>query len=239
MKKLLAFLPLLCILIASNAQEKTLNVSYYKVKLGHRALFNKAMEEHNAKYRPANSSFSIVVYNLMGGEHNNEVLILSNLGKSFKERDNAPAPPAGAQDDVYNTIHPQLEAITGGDLLVYKAEYSNSAFSDRADKAVTTTYFLKGVGADFWNIVKKLPAAWNKAGIKIAAYMPSTGSSRLVLTKRLPNGWGELDENKNLSKAYDEVYGIGSYEKDMQVFRGGINTIDRVMMTLNKGLSSK
>ena len=240
MKKLLTVLTLMMVAVLSNAQETTMNASYYKVKLGHRNMLNKAMADHNAKFRPAGSTYAIVAYNLVGGEHNNEILILSNLGKSFKDRDQMAPASKEAQDDLYANVHQHLEDITGGDVLVYKKEYSNSAFNERAEKALTTQYFLKyGVNDEFWNVVKKLPAVWTKAGMKVAAYSPTTGSTRLFLTRRLPNGWSELDENKNLAKAYDEVYGAGTYDKDIKIFRSYIERKDAIMMTLNKEMSSK
>ena len=54
-------------------------------------------------------------YNLVGGEHNNEILILSNLGKSFKDRDQMIPASKEAQDDLYANVHQHLEDITGGD----------------------------------------------------------------------------------------------------------------------------
>lgn len=222
------------------AQEVTMNVNYYKSKLGHRNELIKAMAEHNAKFRPAGSTYAVVAYNLVGGEHNNEILMLSNLGKSFKDRDLTPTASKEAQEHLYSTVHPHIEAITGGDVLVYRKDYSNSAFNERAEKALTTIYYLHyNVGNEFWDVVKKLPAVWNKAGMKVAAYTPTTGSSRLFLTRRMPNGWSELDENKSLSKAYDEVYGAGTYEKDIKIFRAGVERKDAVMMTQNKDMSSK
>jgi hypothetical protein len=240
MKKMLIALTLMMVAAVSYAQETTMNAVYYKVKLGHRNMLNKAMLEHNAKFRPAGSNYAVVAFNLVGGEHNNEVLMLSNLGKSFKERDLMAPASKDAQDDLYANIHPHLEDITGGDVLVYKKEYSNSAFNDRAEKALTTQYFLKyTVDDEFWNVVKKLPAAWTKAGMKVAVYTPTTGSSRVFFTRRMPNGWSELDENKNLAKAYDEVYGAGTFDKDVKIFRSYVEKKDAIMMTLNKDMSSK
>jgi hypothetical protein len=240
MKKVIFFFLAIISFLGIMAQETTLNANYYKVKMGHRNQLYKAMAEHNAKYRQAGSSYAVVAYNLVGGEHHNEVLLLNNIGKSFKDRDQMPPIPVGAQDDLYNTVHPHIEAITGGDLMVYKKEYSNSAFNDRSEKSMTTVYYLKfNVGSDFWDIVKKLPKVWDKAGMKVAGYVPTTGSTRLILTRRMPNGWSELDENKSLAKAYDEVYGIGSYEKDIQIFRAGVERKDATLMTMSKDMSSK
>ena len=240
MKKMITTLTMIMVVIVSFSQETTMNAVYYKVKLGHRNMLNKAMAEHNAKFRPAGSTYAVVAYNLVGGEHNNEVLMLSNLGKSFKDRDLMATASKEAQDDLYANVHQHLEDISGGDVLVYKKDYSNSAFSERAEKALTTQYFLKfNVNDEFWNIVKKLPAAWTKAGMKVAAYTPTTGSSRLFFTRRMPNGWSELDENKNLAKAYDEVYGAGTYDIDIKIFRSYIERKDATMMTQNKEMSSK
>lgn len=198
------------------------------------------MASHNARFRPAGSPLAVVAYNILGGEHNNEVLVTTQLGWSFKDRDQMPPASPEASDDLYTNIHPHLEGITAGDLLVYRKEYSNVAFNERADKAQTSVYYLKPtVGKEFWDVVKKLPAVWDKAGMKVAGYIPQTGSSRLVLTRRMPNGWSELDENRDLAKAYDEVYGKGMYDKEIQVFRNGVERKDVMMMTRNKDMSSK
>jgi hypothetical protein len=224
----------------SSAQLTTVNSYYYKVKMGHKTQLNKAMASHNARFRPAGSPNAVVAYNVFGGEHNNEVLVIGNLGKSFKDRDlMAPASPE-ALDDLYTNIHSHLEDITAGDVLVYRKEYSNAAFDERAEKTLSTVYYLKPtVGKEFWDVVRKLPAVWDKAGMRIAGYTTQTGSTRLVLTRRMPNGWSELDENKDLAKAYDEVYGKGAYDREIQVFRNGVERRDAMMLTMNKEMSSK
>lgn len=239
MKKIIFFL-LVAISTTVFSQEQSINIVYYKVKMGQRASLYKAMSEYNAKFRPAGSPYAVITYNLVGGEHNGELLILSNIGKSFTERDMAAPMPKDMQNELYTTIHSYMESISGGDVLVYKKEYSNSAFSDRTDKVLTTVYHLKySVDAKFWDVVKKLPKAWEKAGLKIAVYTPLTGTSRLIFSRRMVNGWSELDENKNLAIAYDEVYGKGSYDKDILIFRAGVERKDVTMQTKNNDLSSK
>jgi hypothetical protein len=240
MKKILFLALSFVLVIGARGQEKTMNLAYWKVKLGQRNLLYKAMAEHNAKYRPAGGEYAMVAFNIVGGDHHGEIAILSNLGKSFADRDKSAPMPDAMLDDAYKTIMPYLESITGGDVLVYKPDYSNSAFSDRTEKILSTIYYLKfSNGNEFWDVVKKLPKAWTQAKMNIAAYVPTTGSSRLVFSRRMPNGWSELDENKQLSQAYDAVYGKGTYDKDVQLFRSGVEKKETIMMTLNKEISSK
>jgi hypothetical protein len=91
---------------------------------------------------------------------------------------------------------------------------------------------------EFWDVVKKLPKVWDKAGIKVASYTTS-GLNRLIFSRRFPNGWKELDEPAKLKTAYDEVYGKGAYEKDMAIMRTYVVENETTYMTLQPDLSSK
>ncbi len=83
-----------------------------------------------------------------------------------------------------------------------------------------------------------MPKAWDKAGIKIATYQTS-GPARLVFARRFPNGWKELDETSKLKGAYEELYGKGSYERDIAIMRNYIVENETVYMTVQPDLSSK
>jgi len=240
MKKQVFSLLFVCMAYGLFAQETTLNAAFYKVKLTERPALYKAMAEHNAKFRPAGSPLAIAVYNITGGLHNGEILILSNIGLSFKDRDKASTSPAGMSDDLYANVLPHFEAITDGDVMVYEKNYSSSDFSERTDKILNTIFTIKeGAGREFWDIVKKFPKAWEKSGLKIAAYVPITGSSRLVLSQRLPEGWSELDEKNTFSSDYEAIYGKGSLERDAKLFFSYILSKETMMMSLNRDISSK
>jgi len=146
----------------------------------------------------------------------------------------------GTRINLYANVLPHFEAITDGDVMVYEKNYSSSDFSERTDKILNTIFTIKeGAGREFWDIVKKFPKAWEKSGLKIAAYVPITGSSRLVLSQRLPEGWSELDEKNTFSSDYEAIYGKGSLERDAKLFFSYILSKETMMMSLNRDISSK
>ncbi|MFM6938373.1 MAG: hypothetical protein ACKOXH_11915, partial [Aquirufa sp.] len=121
----------------------------------------------------------------------------------------------------------------------FQADYSNSSPSERSAKIRSNILTLKYAPAqEFWDVLKKLPKVWDKAGIKVATYSTS-GLNRIVFSRRFPNGWKEMDEPSKLKTAYDEVYGKGSYEKDMAIMRTYVVENETTYMTLQPDLSSK
>ena len=243
MKKALFISAIMLLITSVQAQKVTVNANYYKMKLGVRTQLYKAMAEHNAKYRPAGSPYAVKIYNLTGGPHHGELLILSNSGISFKERDGLKPQPDDLYNDWAKNVSPFLESMTGGDIMVYRKEYSSTAgaYAAAADKAMSTCYALNSskLNSEFWDIVKKLPKVFDRVGRNTVAYVPVTGVERLCFTWRFPNGWAELDNDTSLQKAYDEVYGAGTYEKDIKIFRSYIESRTSTLMTLNKEISSK
>lgn len=243
MKKILFVTSVLLFFSAATAQKVTVSATYYKMKLGVRTQLYKAMSEHNAKFRPAGSQFAIKVFNLTGGPHHGELLVLANSGISFKERDGLKPQPDDMYNDWSKNVSPLLESMTGGDVLVYRKEYSSSAgaYAATADKVLSSCYALNSskLGSEFWDIVKKLPKVFDKLGRNTVAYVAMTGTERLCFSWRLPNGWAELDNDTSLKAAYDEIYGAGMYAKDVAIFRSYIESSTVTMMTLNKEISSK
>ena len=241
MKKLL-ILSMLCLCtLQVLAQANTSNFQYYKVKIGHRGAFNEALKNHVAKFRKAGSPYAWAVFNLGGGIHHNEVMALSNIGKSWAQRDEISALPSNqdAADDFYLKVSPHIEAVTGGEIISFQADYSNSNPSERSAKIRSNILTLRyDPSQEFWDIIKRLPKAWDKAGIKVATYTTS-GLNRLIFSRRFPNGWKELDEPAKLKTAYDEVYGKGAYEKDMAVMRNFVVENETTYMTFQPDLSSK
>ncbi|MEY4954085.1 MAG: hypothetical protein RI981_170 [Bacteroidota bacterium] len=241
MKKLL-ILSMLCLCtLQVLAQANTSNFQYYKVKIGHRGAFNEALKNHVAKFRKAGSPYAWAVFNLVGGSHHNEVMALSNIGKSWAQRDEISALPSNqdAADDFYLKVSPHIEAVTGGEIISFQADYSNSNPSERSAKIRSNILTLRyAPSQEFWDIIKRLPKAWDKAGIKVATYTTS-GLNRLIFSRRFPNGWKELDEPAKLKTAYDEVYGKGAYEKDMAVMRNFVVENETTYMTFQPDLSSK
>lgn len=240
MKKISLFILSICLVSGIMAQETTVNVAFLKVKLTERQAMYKGMAEHNAKYRPAGSPFAIAAYNITGGVHNGEVLVLSNIGKSFTDRDNAPKPTEEQTADLYNKVYSHLESVNDGDVMVYSKNYSSGAFNERSDKIYNTIYYLKfSAGDDFWGLFKKLKAVWTKLNMNVAVYIPITGASRVVLSQRLPKGWSELDQNVKFDEMYEQLNGKGSLTKDFNLFASYVERKESMMMTLNKDISSK
>lgn len=222
-------------------QANTANFMYYKVKPGQRMAFNDALKNHVAKYRKAGTPYAWAVFNLIGGSHHNEVMALYNIGTSWAQRDELSNLPSNteASSDFYLKVSPFIEGVTGGEIISYQAEYSNSSPSERSSKIRSNILTLKYVPAqEFWDVIKRLPKAWDKAGIKVATYQTS-GINRLIFSRRFPNGWKELDEAPKLKNAYDEVYGKGAYEKDIAIMRNYVVENETVFMTLQPELSSK
>jgi hypothetical protein len=241
MKKLLIITTFCLGSIGLWAQANTSNFQYYKVKIGHRGAFNEALKNHVAKFRKAGSPYAWAVFNLVGGSHHNEVMALSNIGKSWAQRDEISALPSNqdAADDFYLKVSPHIEAVTGGEIISFQADYSNSNPSERSAKIRSNILTLRyAPSQEFWDIIKRLPKAWDKAGIKVATYTTS-GLNRLIFSRRFPNGWKELDEPAKLTTAYDEVYGKGAYEKDMAVMRNFVVENETTYMTFQPDLSSK
>ena len=241
MKKLL-ILSMLCLgTLQVLAQANTANFQYYKVKIGHRGAFNEALKNHVDKYRKAGSPYAWAVFNLVGGSHHNEVMALFNIGKSWAQRDEMSALPSNqdAADDFYLKVSPHIEAVTGGEIISFQAEYSNSNPSERSAKIRSNILTLRyAPSQEFWDVIKRLPKAWDKAGIKVATYTTS-GLNRLIFSRRFPYGWKELDEPAKLKTAYDEVYGKGAYEKDMAIMRNFVVENETTYMTFQPEISSK
>lgn len=241
MKKLLT-LSIFCLLtLTVFAQANTANFQYYKVKPGHRGAFNEALKNHTAKFRKAGTPYAWAIFNLVGGSHHGEVMSLYNIGTSWAKRDELGSMPANteAADDFYLKVSPHIEAVTGGEIITFQADYSNSSPSERSAKIRSNILTLKYAPAqEFWDVMKRLPKVWDKAGIKVATYSTS-GLNRIVFSRRFPDGWKEMDEPAKLKTAYDEVYGKGSYEKDMAIMRTYVVENETTYMTLQPDLSSK
>lgn len=240
MKKLCLSVLSICLISGIFAQKTTLNTAFLKIKLTERQAMYKGMADHNAKYRPAGSPFAIVVYNIMGGAHHGDLLVLSNIGKSYTDRDQAPKATDEQTADLYAKVYSHVESVSEADVMNYRAEYSSSPFNERTEKVLNTVYYLKfSAGNDFWDLFKKLKQVWEKANMKVAVYTPVTGDMRVVISSRLANGWSELDQKNKFNETYEALFGKGSLDKDFKLFASYVDRKETMMMTLNKDLSSK
>ena len=241
MQKLL-FISAICLFALSGfSQANTANFIYYKVNTLHRSAFNEALKTHVAKFRKAGTPYAWAVFNLVGGSHHNEVMALSNIGLSWAQRDELSNLPTNteAANDFYLNVSPHLDGVTGGEIITFQPEYSNSSPAERSAKIRSNLLTIKYAPAqEFWDVMKRLPKAWDKAGYKVATYQTS-GANRIIFSRRFPNGWKELDEPSKLKSAYEEVYGKGSYERDIAIMRNYVVENETVFMTLQPDLSSK
>jgi hypothetical protein len=231
---------------ATFAQQKTKteNILFWEVKMGHRTQFNTAMETYLSKFRSVKDGIPEVTgYNITGGNHHGEYLIVNNSGKSWADRDVVtPTTMENIRRDEYweLNIAPHLEGITG-DILVYKPEMSNRGVDDKSEKRVVTEFTVINGSKALTDQLRKMPKVWDKLGRKMGVWVTYTGVARYFAVRFLPNGWKELDDEKDdeFAIAYDEVYGKGSWDKDRLIFTNGWTNTDKFMMTLNKRLTSK
>jgi hypothetical protein len=248
MKKLLVMIALTLINSATFAQQKTSteNISFLEVKMGHRTQFNTAMETYLSKFRSVKDGIPEVTgYNITGGNHHGEYLIINNSRKSWADRDVVtPSTMENIRREEYweLNIAPHLEGVTA-DILVYKPEMSNRGVDDKsAEKRVVSEYTVINDSKALTDQLRKMPKVWDKLGRKMVVLMTYTGVFRYYVVRFLPNGWKELDNaitGEEFAIAYDEVYGKGSWDKDRLIFTNGWTNTDQFMMTLNERLTSK
>jgi hypothetical protein len=248
MKKQLLMVALTLISFAPFAQQKTftINFAFFKIKMGHATSFIDADETFITKFLPVKDGKPLMTgYNITGGKHHGEYLFLNNAGKSFTDRDVVTPETIDNirwRDNWNLTVAPHIESITN-DIFVYNPEFSNLVGDEKSEKFVVTEYTVKNNSKAFDDVLKKLPKVFNKLGRKIGITSAYTGGNRYNLIRYLPNGWKDLDDLKDsdISTAWDEVYGKGSWDKDgvSLIFANGWSRTDRFMMTLNKRLTSK
>ncbi len=244
MKKIKILVALAFVSIAVFAQETTMTRQFHKIKVGHANAYTDASEIFINKFFPSNGGKDgFICYNITGGKHNGEKVYAYDRGRSFAERDNSTPPTIDNirwSDNWSSTVAPHIES-NEVDVLVYRADLSNSKFEERADKALVTEYTIKGIGnrKPFTDILKRFPKVWDKLGYKIAIYTTITGTDRMMSVRRLPNGWKELDTTPDFAAAYDELYGKGSFDRDAIIVSNWRTRTDRWMQTKNTRLTSK
>jgi hypothetical protein len=248
MKKQLLMVALTLISFAPFAQQKTftMNSGFWKIKMGHATSFVDASEAFITKFLPVKDGKPLMTgYNITGGKHHGEYLFSNNVGKSFTDRDVVTPETIDNirwRDNWNLTVAPHIESITN-DIFVYNPELSNLVGDEKSEKFVVTEYTVKNNSKAFDDVLKKLPKVFNKLGRKIGITSAYTGGNRYNVIRYLPNGWKDLDDLKDsdISTAWDEVYGKGSWDKDgvSLIFANGWSRTDRFMMTLNKRLTSK
>ena len=208
--------------------------------MGHGAAYDYGMEKHNTKFFPISNSRAMVIWNITGGKHDGERMISDANPRSFAERDIPWTWQEGSNDSWNINVAPHLESRQT-EVLVFRPEFSNSKIDDNKDveKVLQTEYTIMNYSKAANDIRMRFPKVFDKLGWKMKIFETYTGEQRVITSRRLPNGWKDLDAMQNFGAAYDEIYGKGSYEKDDLIMNNYWRRTDRWMMTRNKALSSK
>ena len=240
MKKYLLFLTLLFTSIFTFAQRQTTSRSFHKIKMGHGAAYDDGMEKHNTKFFPISNSRAMVIWNITGGKHDGERMISDANPRSFAERDIPRTWPEGLVDSWNINVAPHLESRQT-EVLVFRPEFSNSKIGDNkeVEKVLQTEYTIMNYSKAANDIRMRFPKVFDKLGWKMKIFETYTGEQRVITSRRLPNGWKDLDDMQDFGAAYDEIYGKGSWEKDVLIMNNYWRRTDRWMMTRNIALSSK
>ncbi len=241
MKKHLLILSLLFISANLFAQKMTFRVYFTQTKMGHGIEYDDAMEKFRAKYQPpASNNGGTVAFNVMGGKQDGNIMDMNVNPKSFAERDAVNDMPEGMRESWGLNIAPHIES-RHSEMLVYQPDYSSSKYEDGKDvekfNMVEYTIINRSKAGD--EIRKRFVKMREKLGLKTAVFSTATGEDKVYHSRRLTNGWKELDENYDNETTYDELYGKGAWAKDMAIMSTYWKVTDRFMLTKNKKLSSK
>ena len=208
--------------------------------MGHEAAYSDGVEKHNTKFNPISNPRAVVIWNITGGKHHGEKMIGDANPRSFEERDIPWTRPEGQSDSWNINVAPHLESAQA-EVLVFRPEFSNSKIDDdkEVEKVIQTEWTVMNYSKAGNDIRKRFPKVFDKLGWKMKIFETYTGEYRVITSRRLPNGWKDLDAMQDFGAAYDEIYGKGSYEKDDLIMNNYWRRTDRWMMTRNKALSSK
>ena len=208
--------------------------------MGHGAAYDYGMEKHNTKFFPISNSRAMVIWNITGGKHDGERMISDANPRSFAERDIPWTWQEGSNDSWNINVAPHLESRQT-EVLVFRPEFSNSKIGDNkeVEKVLQTEYTIMNYSKAANDIRMRFPKLFDKLGWKMKIFETYTGEQRVIHSRRLPNGWKDLDDMQDFGAAYDEIYGKGSWEKDVLILDNYWKRTDRWMMTRNKALSSK
>ena len=242
MKKYFLFLTLLFTSIFTFAQKQTTSRTFHKIKMGHEAAYSDGVEKHNTKFNPISNPRAVVIWNITGGKHHGEKMIGDANPRSFEERDIPWTRPEGQSDSWNINVVPHLESTQKVEVLVFRPEFSNSKIDDDKgviEKVLQTEYTVMNYSKAANDIRMRFPKVFDKLGWKMKIFETYTGEHRVITSRRLPNGWKDLDAMQDFGAAYDEIYGKGAWDKDQVVLNNYWSRTDRWMMTRNKALSSK
>ena len=222
------------------SQKMTFQVHFDEIKMGHGSAYADAREKYLAKYVPASDNRAIVAFNVLGGKHDGKIVHMNAKPMSFAERDAPWMSKEGQWESLRLNVLPHIES-RHSEMLVYRPEYSNSKYEDGKDveKFLMTEWTIINGSKAGDEFRKRMIKVRDKLGYKVTVFSTATGENKVYYSRRLPNGWKELDENVNFEAVYDELYGKGAWAKEMVIMSTYWKKTDSFMMTKNKRLSSK
>lgn len=240
MKKILLLLTLLFVSAETFSQQQTILANFDKIKIGHLPAYNDAIEKFTTKFFPASQDGGYTIFDIMGGKHHGEKLRMLTKPQSFAEREVPRKYAEGQVDFWFANIAPHLESVNA-EMMVYQPEYSTTKYEEGKDveKFLMTEWTIFNPSKAGNDIRKRLIKVSEKLGIKTAVFSSYTGENKVYSSRRLANGWKELDEPMDIGATYDELYGKGAWDIDQVVLNNYWRRTDRFMLTKNKRLSSK
>jgi hypothetical protein len=212
--------------------------------MGHGAAFRAAVESHVDKYQKLGSPYEVTVYQIGGGKYNGQFRFVGRVGFSWAQREAAPQNTAEQNNNWRENVLPHIEEQTGFGIQLYRTMYSNTPLKsdDTNPNRVSRTMSMALKFAppqEFWDVVAKYKNFWNKNGSSYIVTSAATGPNTLNFIRRLRNGVKELDAGGVMIGPWDELYGKGSYDKDMAIMRNYIVETDVYFQTRQPTLSSK
>jgi len=240
MKKILLSLTLLFVSAVTFAQQQTILANFDKIKFGHGIAYGDAIEKFTTKFLPASEDGGQTIFEIVGGKHHGEKSRMRNKPVRAAERDVPRKWTEGQFDSWLVNVVPHIES-TNAEMMVYLPEYSSTKYEEGKDveKFLMTEWTIVNQSKAGDDIRKRLVKVLEKLGIKTAVFSSYTGENKVYSSRRLANGWKELDEPMVLGATYDELYGKGAWDKDQPVLNNYWKRTDRFMLTKNIRLSSK
>ncbi len=195
------------------------------------------MEKYSNKFRDSH----YLVYFVEGGKHHHQIAIFDNIGLTWKQRDSLTNSPVywSMKENFQNTVLPNLEEENGGEILLYQKNLSSSAIEEWPSKLRINVLSIQySPPQEFSDILKKNQKAFETSAIQMSIFSNAgLGSGKLFFMRKFPNGWIELDSPNPLKSSFEQLYGKGSYDKDMATIREFVTENDIIFLTLIPELS--
>jgi hypothetical protein len=227
-------------LALSQAQDKAI-LSTFRVfpKPGKDADLKKALAAHAAKYHKGDWRWRVF-------------LVVSGPDEGSYQINEGPASWTaleGRKDisdehtrDYETTVLPLTEKALPNAYMRFQKDLSTDSAGGTFKKVLLRHYFPKpGKGVRFMNTVATWKQAWEKMGLKVTVWTSFySGQPQIVTGFRLRQGWIELENIKPtmFREAFDQIAGVGAYDRYLEDLSQSIDHIDEDMMELLPEVSS-